>query len=165
MKATISGGDLTEPRAIAFGTDAAVADPETETFSFDQNTCTYTYTGAFVKNLTYNVTIEGEGYRTARYTVNLNEEKTLSFWNNAKDAAVAIETGNDGSEATVTYLAGDIVMNNTIDIYDLSAVVSYFGEVDLNTDETMYGYAKYDLNRDGKIDSKDVAMVLVSWGK
>lgn len=167
MRATISGGTLTEPRVIAFGTDAAVTDPETETFSFDPDTCTYTYTGAFVKNLTYNVTIEGEGYRTARYTVNLNEDKTLSFWNNVKDAAVAIEMGNDDSEANVTYLAGDIVMNNKIDIYDLSAVVSYFGEIDLNVEGETYneGYAKYDLNRDGKIDSKDVAMVLVSWGK
>ena len=26
-------------------------------------------------------------------------------------------------------------------------------------------YAKYDLNRDGVIDSNDVAYVLVSWGK
>ena len=113
------------------------------------------------------MTIEGEGYRTARYTVNLNEDKTLSFWNNVKDAAVAIEMGNDDSEANVTYLAGDIVMNNKIDIYDLSAVVSYFGEIDLNVEGETYneGYAKYDLNRDGKIDSKDVAMVLVSWGK
>ena len=26
-------------------------------------------------------------------------------------------------------------------------------------------YVKYDLNRDGKVDSKDVAMVLVSWNE
>ena len=169
MRATISGGTLTEPKVIEFGDDKTL-DTETETFSFDADTCTYTYTGAFVKNLTYNVTIEGEGYRTARYTVNLNEDKTLSFWNNVMDSdkyvETVTETGDEVGEAyATTYLAGDIVMNNKIDIYDLSAVVAYFGEVNLDTDENMYGYAKYDLNRDGKIDSKDVAMVLVSWGK
>ena len=50
-------------------------------------------------------------------------------------------------------------------MYDLSAVVSYFGDIDLNVAGTANTYAKYDLNRDGKIDSKDVAYVLVSWGK
>ena len=74
-----------------------------------------------------------------------------------------IEVGADESTAVqTTYLAGDIVMNNVIDIYDLSAVVSYFGTTN-NTNEYSE-YIKYDLNRDGKIDSKDVAMVLVSWG-
>ena len=37
------------------------------------------------------------------------------------------------------------------------------GEIDLNAAGTQNTYAKYDLNRDGKIDSKDVAYVLVSW--
>ena len=43
-------------------------------------------------------------------------------------------------------------------------VVSYFGEIDLDNGEKNE-YAKYDLNRDGKVDSKDVAMVLVSWNE
>ncbi|MBQ4087094.1 MAG: hypothetical protein IJC78_02465, partial [Clostridia bacterium] len=47
--------------------------------------------------------------------------------------------------------------------YDLSAVVSYFGETGLSATNNK-DYAKYDLNRDGFIDSKDVAIVLVSWG-
>ena len=97
------------------------------------------------------------------------DEKTLSFWNNVMDSPIAIEQNNDESSATVTYLAGDIVMDNKIDIYDLSAVVAYFGTIDLNDTENAPAdaekYIKYDLNRDGKIDSKDVAMVLVSWGK
>ncbi|MBQ7096667.1 MAG: hypothetical protein IJN96_01170, partial [Clostridia bacterium] len=64
---------------------------------------------------------------------------------------------------TKNFLAGDIVKDNNINIYDLSAVVSYF-----NTKTTTSAYdanAKYDLNRDGVIDSKDVAYVLVSWGE
>ena len=80
-----------------------------------------------------------------------NAENKLNFWNNVKDA--------DGAD----FLAGDIVKDNTINVYDLSAVVSYFGRTN---DTSAYSkYARYDLNRDGKIDSKDVAYVLVSWGK
>jgi hypothetical protein len=64
---------------------------------------------------------------------------------------------------TKNFLAGDIVKDNNINIYDLSAVVSYFGTENLVS--AYPAYAKYDLNRDGVIDSKDVAYVLVSWGE
>ena len=161
MKAEITGGTLTQPIVFEFGED------NTSGFTFDDQT--YTFAADLVKNGAYTVTLTGEGYRTARYTVTMTEDKTLSFWNNVMDSPIAIEQNNGDSNATVTYLAGDIVMNNVIDIYDLSAVVAYFGEVDLNDSANLEtynkGYAKYDLNRDGKIDSKDVAMVLVSWGK
>ena len=116
-------------------------------------------------NTPYTVTVKGAGYRTARYTVTLNDHKTLNFWNNVKDAdkQVEVETGVANSATTKNFLAGDIVKDNNINIYDLSAVVSYF-----NTKTTTSAYdanAKYDLNRDGVIDSKDVAYVLVSWGE
>ena len=62
---------------------------------------------------------------------------------------------------TKNFLAGDIVKDSKINTYDLSAVVSYFGETELVGNNN--AYARYDLNRDGFIDSKDVAMVLVSW--
>jgi hypothetical protein len=90
-------------------------------------------------------------------------DKVLNFWNNAKDNAVVVEEGNASSARNITFLAGDIVKDSNINIYDLSAVVSYFGMIDLTGDAATYKYAKYDLNRDGKIDSKDVAYVLVSW--
>lgn len=104
----------------------------------------------------YTVMVKGAGYRNATLTKRLRAdlteaERTYLFWNNVKD----VEGDN--------FLAGDIVKDNIINIYDLSAVVSYFGEEDLVASNP--GYAKYDLNRDGKIDSKDVAYVLVSWGK
>ncbi len=160
MWAEITGGTLTEPRVIEFGDDSSVVLNE-DSYSFTCND--------LIKGRKYTVAIKGEGYRTAHYTVTMDaDEKNLSFWNNVKDAATVIETGADESTAVVkNYLAGDILKDNVIDIYDLSAVVSYFGEEGLNVGGETYnkGYAKYDLNRDGKIDSKDVAMVLVSWGK
>ena len=114
-----------------------------------------------VLNNAYTVTVSGAGYRTARYTVTMTEDKALRFWNNVMDEAQVVEIGKDSSAVNVTFLAGDIVKDNKINIYDLSAVVSYFG-TETNTD-AYDAYAKYDLNRDGVIDSKDVAYVLVSW--
>ena len=122
----------------------------------------YTVTADLEQNIPYTVTVSGAGYRTARYTVNLNADKTLNFWNNVMDNAIAVEEGNGAYKKNVTFLAGDIVKDNKINIYDLSAVVSYFGTDNLVTAHPEY--AKYDLNRDGVIDSKDVAYVLVSWG-
>ena len=89
--------------------------------------------------------------------------KTLNFWNNVKDEPTVIERGSTGTGVNTNFLAGDIVKDGQINIYDLSAVVSYFGTDNLVSEHPTY--AKYDLNRDGVIDSKDVAYVLVSWGK
>ena len=86
----------------------------------------------------------------------MSEDKTVYFWNNAiKDGVKAYEEGGIVKTAA-NFLAGDIVKDSTINIYDLSAVVSYFG-----SEATVEnGYAKYDLNRDGVVDSKDVAYLL-----
>ncbi len=149
MKATISGGDLTQDIVVEFGGELA------------DNA--YTFTQELTQNIAYTVTVEGEGYRTARCSVNMNMDKVLNFWNNVKDSAEAVEEGKSGNEVTKNFLAGEIVKDGKINVYDLSAVVSYFGENNLVEDHPEY--AKYDLNRDGKIDSKDVAMVLVSWNE
>ena len=95
----------------------------------------------------------------------MTDAKELNFWNNVKDVAIEVEEGKSSSAKNVTFLAGDIVKDSNINIYDLSAVVSYFGTIDLKNNGEAEKYIKYDLNRDGKIDSKDVAYVLVSWGK
>ena len=142
----------------------------------------------------YVFTLEGAGYRTARYTtivdgkdtngdtvVDANDDNQpnldLYFWNNVKfdeddmaadsitvssDPAKEIEVGVSGLY-TKNFLAGDIAMDNIIDKYDLAAVVSYFGTYDLVAEKPEY--AKYDLNRDGKIDSEDIAYVLYSIGE
>lgn len=125
-------------------------------------------------NTNYTIEVTGEGYRTARYNVVLTEDKTVQFWNNVMETATAMEIAtkvadddadnvvNTESVATVNYLAGDIVEDSEINVYDLSAVVSYFATENTVTAES--DMVKYDLNRDGTIDSKDVAYVLVSWG-
>ena len=146
MTVTIVGGNYTEE--IALGTDGEG----------------YSFTRELPYNTTYMVTVEGAGYRTARYAVTLNDNKTLNFWNNVMDNALEVEEDKATSATTKNFLAGDIVKDNNINIYDLSAVVAYFGTEGLSKDYKPE-YAKYDLNRDGVIDSKDVAYVLVSWGE
>ena len=150
MQVSISGGDVNE--TIKLGSDVNALSGNS-----------YTVTCELPENIAYTVTVSGAGYRTARYTVTMTGDKVLNFWNNAKDTDAVVEEENAASARKVTFLAGDIVRDNSINIYDLSAVVSYFG-TKVNKD-TQAEYAKYDLNRDGVIDSKDVAYVLVSWGK
>ncbi len=168
MKVVISGGDLADDITIDLGSDA-VETAITIDGKVDAKYVAAMANGSYVINVTdaltvnnaYTVTVSGAGYRTARYTVTMTEDKTLRFWNNVMDENQVVEIGKDSSVAKVTFLAGDIVKDNNINIYDLSAVVSYFGTEDCVN--SYPEYAKYDLNRDGVIDSKDVAYVLVSW--
>jgi len=156
MKVVISGGDLANSIEVELGSDNT-------DIAFDNDKYTFVIEDTLTKNVAYTVTVKGAGYRTARYIVTMTENKVLNFWNNVKDSANAtvIETGK--TAMTKNFLAGDIVKDNNINIYDLSAVVSYFGTENLVSAHPEY--AKYDLNRDGVIDSKDVAYVLVSWGE
>ena len=148
MSVTISGGDLAADivKPLGSGTNANAS---------------YTVTEDLTLNTAYTVTVKGDGYRTARYTVTMTGDKTLNFWNNVMDNKMEVEEGKASSAVFKNFLAGDIVADNNINIYDLSAVVSYFTQ-DATKDAK---YIKYDLNRDGVIDSKDVAYVLVSWGE
>lgn len=182
MTLTVSGEDLREAITVKLADAsgdtalAALTDRENAKYSVkleQDGSYTVTITGALAKNTKYNVVLSGKGYRTAYYTVSMTENKALAFWNNVKDAGKAVEytydkdgvlVAKDNAETPkTTFLAGEIVNDGKINIYDLSAVVSYFGETKLVENEK-YDYAKYDLNRDGIIDSRDVAYVLVSWG-
>ena len=153
MKVTVSGNGANE--VVKLGSDNS-------NVTFANDTYTVEFTDKLVKGNTYTVTVSGAGYRTARYTVSMTGTKTLNFWNNVKTAPAYVEE-NVGNPTNTNFLAGDIVKDGQINIYDLSAVVSYFGTDNLVSEHPTY--AKYDLNRDGVIDSKDVAYVLVSWGK
>ena len=172
MTVTVTGPDnYKEVLYLAAGNEDAdtynlrTADNGVVYYSTDDPTTDLVEGLALVLNTPYTVTVEGLGYRTAKYTVSMTEDKTLNFWNNVMDNDTYVEVAESGNKNAqkVTFLAGDIVKDNNINVYDLSAVVSYFGEIDL-AEKGMNTYAKYDLNRDGKIDSKDVAYVLVSWG-
>ena len=163
MTVVVSGGDLAEEIVIELGdttytTALDIFGKSSAKYTVDataDNKYVVTVSGALASETTYTVTVKGAGYRTVRKNISMNEDATvdnvLTYWNNVKDA--------DGAD----FLAGDIVKDNTINVYDLSAVVSYFGRANNTSAESKF--AKYDLNRDGKIDSKDVAYVLVSWGK
>ena len=153
MKVTVSGNGVNEEVKLGEGVDGV---------TFANDTYTVEFTNKLVKGNTYTVTVSGAGYRTARYTVSMTGDKTLNFWNNVKTVPAYVEE-RVGNPTDTNFLAGDIVKDGQINIYDLSAVVSYFGTDNLV--ENHKEYAKYDLNRDGVIDSKDVAYVLVSWGK
>lgn len=119
---------------------------------FDEATSTYKLSFDLDKNANYLVTVTGGGYRKASENVTLTEEKTVNFWSNVD------------ANGETNFLAGDIVGDDIIDIYDLSAVVSYFDErvADL---ESASDYSRYDLNRDGVINSKDVVIVTNGWHK
>ena len=154
MTVTVNGSDLAAPIVTKLGSELG--------YDAANNCYTVTIADKLTKNSAYTVTVEGAGYRTARYTVTMTADKTLNFWNNVKSAAAYIEEGV-GTAKTSNFLAGDIVKDGKINVYDLSAVVSYFGTA--NATDAVSPNAKYDLNRDGVIDSKDVAYVLVSWGE
>lgn len=114
------------------------------------------------------VTLEAPGFRKYVYETTLEEGDSalvLNFWNNVKrneayngvtiDPEEEIETGK-GFMAH-NFLVGDIVMDYTVDEYDLAAVTSYYGTYGI---ENVSKYLKYDLNRDGNIDIIDVHYVL-----
>ena len=166
MTVKIAGGNV--DKTIDLGTDYVDADT-VYTATLNQkgtaDAAAYEIKVDLPFNTAYMVTVEGDGYRTARYTVKLTEAKTLNFWNNVMDGDNMIEVEEDAeaTATTKTFLAGDIVKDNQINVYDLSAVVSYFGK--RVTVEEAPNYAKYDLDRNGVIDARDVAYVLVSWGE
>ncbi len=161
MTVTISGVDLKKDLSYNLGDGGVDVD-------FANNT--YTVEADLLLDRDYTVTVEGAGYRSAEYNVTMTNNKTVVFWNNAKDYEDAMEIYEEnGSEvkkglAKVNFLAGDIVNDNQINIYDLSAVVSYFDEK--VTDFTQKNsLAQYDLNRDGNINSRDISILLESWGR
>ena len=112
----------------------------------------------------YTVSIKGDGYRDAKAQFVLNEETTVNFWNNAYDTEVPFITkASEKKFDKVNFLAGDIIMNGVIDLYDLSAVSSYYGKSGLTAEDK--DYIQYDLNRDGKVDLIDITMLLAGWAR
>lgn len=114
----------------------------------------------------YTVFVSGDGYRDAKVQFDLNENTTVNFWNNANDSAIAEiskETSGIVKTAKKNFLAGDIIMNGVIDIYDLSAVSSYYGKSNLTAGDK--DFIQYDLNRDGKVNLDDISILLAGWAE
>ena len=154
MTVEISGGNLgTNTKKYELGTDG--------TPLVKLANGVYTIKEKLDENGLYTVTVKGAGYRTARYTVALTDDKIMNLWNNVMTAPTEVVVGT-GETTQTNFLAGDIIRDNIINIYDLSAVVAYFGTNNLVSEHK--DYAKYDLNRDGKIDMMDISIVLTSWG-
>ena len=135
--------------------------------AYDTAKKTYTLTlenlPAFDK---YTVFVSGDGYRDAKVQFDLNENTTVNFWNNANDSAIAEiskETSGIVKTAKKNFLAGDIIMNGVIDIYDLSAVSSYYGKSNLTAGDK--DFIQYDLNRDGKVNLDDISILLAGWAE
>jgi len=174
MKLTVQGGDLYQPIIVDLGSTSVMTGttdlPETnlddDIVSFLNNTYQVVLNQELSRGITYNVIVSGAGYRTAYHTVTMSEDKVLHFWNNVMSNKQLVENGTDMEKlgTTTTFLAGDILGDGNINLYDLSAVVSYFSEIAPSRNEA-WDKAVYDLNRDGAIDSKDVAYVLVSWNQ
>ena len=127
------------------------------------NAGTYTFPNVPIGRIT--VTLKAPGFRTFTYTTTVEEGANeddalvLNFWNDTKrDTEKAVEIG--GRTMPNNFVVGDIVMDYTVDKYDLAAVTSYYGTYNL-TDEKKI---RYDLNRDGSIDITDVAYVLHNFG-
>lgn len=159
MSVTVEGG-AGFSKTIALGNDGEAEYTQIEEYNG------YTASVEVPMNLRYTLTFSGDGYRTYKTTVTPTEStSSVTVWNNVMDEdQTIVKVGETaGASAKVTFLAGDIVKDGNINLYDLSAVVSYFGKTDLKEDTNKDAYIQYDLNRDGKIDSKDIAMVLVSW--
>ncbi len=158
---TVKGAGM-EPTVYYIGTpDGTAGTADTTHLSYSADGATLSL--QLEKGIRYSVEIAAEGYRTFTQSILLDEDKTLNLWNNKFDTGYEVEviSGDASTKRTDTFLAGDIVMDYSIGLYDLSAVVSYFGMEDIQADYDKY--RRYDLNRDGVIDSTDVAMVLVSW--
>lgn len=159
MTVAISGGDLAG-KVLEYRLGDAANTAITKAMN-GAMVASYQIKTDLTKDRIYTVTVSGAGYRTSRYTVTMTEDKTMNFWNNDKTNEVTVI---DDEKAKTTFLAGELVRDGKIDIYDLSAVVAYFGQK--NIDRTQASkFAKYDLNRDGEIDIMDISIVLTSWGK
>lgn len=109
----------------------------------------------------YTFEVKGAGFRTVRGSVLADKDKTITLWNNARTTNSEEVVEGDGNPVYKNFLVGDIYMDGIVDIYDLSAVTSYYAPKKAVTENK---YATYDLNRDGYIDAADIAYVQVSYG-
>jgi len=111
------------------------------------------------------VTLEAPGFRKFVYETTLDEDDdatvVLYFWNDVKKDAYKLPIEKGAQAVKHNFVVGDIVMDYIVDKYDLAAVTSYYGMYNIKNNAK---YLKYDLNRDGNIDIRDVQYVLHTMG-
>ena len=112
-------------------------------------------------NNRYYVTIEGLGYRKFNINFIAEQDTKVTLWNNAKTNPAQVIDWDTEKTYNTTFLAGEMVADGVINNYDQSLVTSWFGQ---DTSEIGGTAHKCDLNRDRKVDSKDVAIVTVAFG-
>lgn len=112
---------------------------------------------------TYEYEVVAGGYRKFSGSVYLDEEKTINLWSTVYNNKQPVIQGDDRVENQkyVTFLVGDIWMDNKVDVYDLSAVTAYFGTQNI---EAGSNFVQYDLDRDGDVDLRDIGYVQLTFG-
>lgn len=159
MTITLNGENTDTEKVLKIGEEIVV--------TLDNNNKTATASGKVTLPMdNYTFVVEGKGYRTYWDMVHLDRAKKVNLWNNALTSKKinVIADDNDTAKA-ITFLVGDIYMDGIVDVYDLSAVTSYFNKtVGAAGSDTYNKYIPYDLNRNGKIDLTDIAYVQVSYG-
>lgn len=111
----------------------------------------------------YEYEIVAGGFRKFSGSVYLDEDKTINLWNTVWGSDKAVVTGDDrdANMRTITFLVGDIWMDNKVDVYDLSAVTAYFGTQNI---EAGSNFVQYDLDRDGDVDLRDIGYAQLTFG-
>lgn len=168
MTLTVKGSKSGEVANVKLGSDDM---PITITKVGTETTESYAETTGTLWDLpaneTYTFEVSGKGYRTFYGDVFLDADKTVYIWNNAYDKGHEVNVVTDDADTAeaVAFLVGDIYMDGIVDVYDLSAVTSYFNKtVGAAGSDTYNKYIPYDLNRDGKITLTDIAYVQASYG-
>ena len=92
---------------------------------------------------TYKLKIEGAGYMTYEMDVTVAEQQITT---------VSISTSSQ-------FIAGEIVQDGVVDIFDLNAVASMFQNA--YTDSR---FEKFDLNRDGSVNADDITVLVRNLG-
>ena len=106
----------------------------------------------YVQGTQYSVSIIGSGYTTVTYTANLENNLLIHVWNNIRSISGANFLAGDVSNTD-----DDIPALGHVNDSDFSAMASAYG-----TNGISNGLRLYDINRDLKVDLKDIAYLLLN---
>jgi hypothetical protein len=129
----------------------------------------------FDKNMAfgnYSIEVFADGFRTYAKVIQVNIDKVK------KDSNGFVVMLGDGVYESIyndaffgidnnksSFVAGEIIKDGVVDLYDLSAVATNY-DADTEYDEVANpGSVQFDLNRDGKVDGSDLAIVIRNWEK